>query len=189
MEIQDTVMFILKTDEKATFNIEKNDSLLFLVVLASPCQTNTYAWTPPWPKVYRFPYLLEFSNAVPAGHMNGYNSKKNKIAGAPHQNGGGWVASTAHADASSFVGPYAQVLGNSKVLANARIEDHAQIIDNAIINKNAIVRGNAIVGKAANVTDNSMLKNQQGYGEEISGNGSGNGSAVTFDCRYQKMHL
>ncbi len=174
----------IETDEKATFNIEKNDSLFYLVVLASPCQTNTYAWTPPWPKVYRFPYLLEFSNAVPAGHMNGYNSKKNKIAGAPHQNGGGWVASTAHADASSFVGPYAQVLGNSKVLANARIEDHAQIIDNAIINKNAIVRGNAIVGKAANVTDNSIVeKSARVWGGKISGNGVVTGSAVTFDCR------
>ena len=174
----------IETDEKATFNIEDNDSLFYLVVLASPCQTNTYAWNPSWPKVFRFPYTLEFENAVPAGHKKGYNSKKNDISGAPHSNGGGWVASTAYADGTSYVGPYAQVLGNSKVYGNARIEGHAQIIDNAVINKNAIVRGNAIVGKAATVTDNAIVeKSARVWGGKISGNGVITGSAVTFDCK------
>jgi carbonic anhydrase/acetyltransferase-like protein (isoleucine patch superfamily) len=174
----------LESDEKATLNIEPTDSLFYLTVLASPQKTNTYAWTPAWPKVYRFPYSLQFENVVPAGHKDGYNSKKNSVPGAPHSNGGGWVASTASVDATAYVGPNAQVLGTAKVSGNARIEDFAVVSGSSQVKDNAIVRGNAIVGNAAIVINNALIeKAARVYNGKISGNGVVTGSAAAFNCR------
>jgi carbonic anhydrase/acetyltransferase-like protein (isoleucine patch superfamily) len=173
----------LETDEKATFSIEPTDSLFYLTVVASPQTTNTYAWTPAWPKVYRFPYSLQFENVLPAGQKDGYNSMKNKVTGAPHSNGGGWVASTAKVDASAYVGPNAQVLETAKVQGNARIEDFAIVSGSSLVKENAVVRGNAIVGKAAIVSGDALVeKAARVYGGKVSVNGVITGSGVAFDC-------
>jgi carbonic anhydrase/acetyltransferase-like protein (isoleucine patch superfamily) len=175
---------MIETDGSATLNIEPTDSLFYLVVLASPQQTNTYVWTPAWPKVYRFPYALAFENALPAGHKAGYNSQRASVSGAAHSNGGGWVASTAKVDASAYVGPNAQVLGTAKVTGNARIEDFALVSGSAQVKDNAIVCGNAIVGKAAVVGNNARVeKSARVYGGKISGHGVVTGSAAAVNCK------
>jgi carbonic anhydrase/acetyltransferase-like protein (isoleucine patch superfamily) len=173
----------IESDGKATLNIESTDSLFYLVITGTPVKTNTYAWKPNWVKEYRFPYSLQFENALPAGHKDGYNSKKNSVAGAPHSNGGGWVATTATVDASAYVGPNAQVLETAKVQGNARIEDYAIVQGSSQVTGNAVVRGNAIVGKATVVCDNAVVeKAARVWGGKISENGVVTGSAVAFNC-------
>jgi carbonic anhydrase/acetyltransferase-like protein (isoleucine patch superfamily) len=173
----------LETDAQAAISIEPTDSLYYLVVTGTPVRTNTYPWTPNWSKVYRFPYSVKFENALPAGHNNGSNAAKNTVAGAPHTNGGGWVASTAKVDASAFVGPNAQVLENAKVAGNARIEDYAIVKGSAQIKDNALVRGNAIVGKAAVVSGNALVeKAARVYDGKVMESGVVTGSAVAINC-------
>lgn len=38
-----------------------------------------------------------------------------------HPNGGGWVANTAHVDATAYVGPNALVYGHASVFDSARV--------------------------------------------------------------------
>jgi carbonic anhydrase/acetyltransferase-like protein (isoleucine patch superfamily) len=173
----------LETDAQATLTIQPTDKKFYLVVIASPKATNTYPWTPSWPTVYRFPYSVQFENALPAGQKDGYNSQKNTIAGATHSNGGGWVATTASVEPTVYVGPNAQVLGKAKVQGKARIEDFAVVTDDAIVKENAIVRGNAIVGKKATIYGSGLVeKAARVYGGKVYGNGVVTGSAVAFNC-------
>lgn len=65
--------------------------------------------------------------------------------GAPHSNGGGWVAATATVDPTAYVAPGAMVMGFAKVLGNAGVEDYAMVKGNAKLTGNARVGGEAIV--------------------------------------------
>lgn len=47
--------------------------------------------------------------------------------GRPHPNGGGWVANSAHVDATAYVAPNAMVLDGAHVLDHAVINDYAVI--------------------------------------------------------------
>ena len=173
----------LESDVQATLTIQPTDQKFYLVVIASPKATNTYAWTPSWPTVYRFPYSIQFENALPSGQKDGYNSQKNTISGSAHPNGGGWVASTASVAPTAFVGTNAQVLGKAKVQGKARIEDFAIITDDAVVKDSALIRGNAIVGKKATVYGAGLVeKAARVYGGKISDHGVVTGSAVAFNC-------
>ncbi|MBN1924904.1 MAG: T9SS type A sorting domain-containing protein [Prolixibacteraceae bacterium] len=173
----------LETDEKALLTIEPGDSLYYLVVVGCPPVTHTYAWTPSWPLVYRFPYMLTFKGAVPEGFQSERAMPAN-VAGKYHSNGGGWVASTASVDASVYVGPNAQVLGSAKVSGNARIEDLATVQDNASVSGDAVVKNNAIVGKSAKLLGNALVeKSARVWGGQVSDNAVVTGNAVTFNCR------
>ncbi|MBT3297165.1 MAG: hypothetical protein HN919_14955 [Verrucomicrobia bacterium] len=65
--------------------------------------------------------------------------------GAPHANGGGWVAATATVDPTAYVAPGAMVMGFAHVLDHASVEDYAIIRGNARLSGNARVGGEAIV--------------------------------------------
>lgn len=174
----------LETDQDISLAIQASDKKFYMVVMATPLRTNTYVWTPAWPQIYRFPYVLTFKNALPAGHQPGYNSQQNLVNGTKHVNGGGFVAATANVSASAYVGPNAQILGNARVRGNARIEDFAIVTDNAVISDSAMVRGNAIVGKSANIHGAALIeKAARVYNGDITDNAVVTGSAVTNNCR------
>ena len=156
------------------------DSSLYLVVTAAPAVHHNYLWNPGWPKIYRYPYGVKITGALPAGHKSGYNSKKYIYPGKAHSKGGGWVASTASVASTAFVGPNAQVLGTAKVTGNARIEDYAIVLDNAVINGNAIIRGNSMVGSNAVVGLNAIVEKSARvfYTSNISGSARITGNAM-----------
>jgi len=65
--------------------------------------------------------------------------------GAPHPNGGGWVASTAKVAPTAYVGPGAMVLDDAKVLDNASVEQYAIVRGKAELSGNARVGGQGFV--------------------------------------------
>ncbi len=75
--------------------------------------------------------------------------------GAPHPNGGGWVAATAEVAPTAFVGPQAAVLDHCKVL------DHAAIEDCAILRNHCVVEGHARVGGQAVLEEGVHLDGYQ----------------------------
>ncbi len=114
----------------------------------------------------RYPFCVELDGAEPK-----VREIANGGAGAPHPNGGGFVAKTAKVSESVYVGPDAKVLGNAVVTGNARIEDHAVVMgsarvsDNAVIDGCAVVAGSAVVGKDAYVGDSAVVtRNASVYG-------------------------
>jgi hypothetical protein len=144
---------------EVSFTLNAGDKELCFVVTGAPKTHHNYVkWEPGYPKIYRYPYNLQFEGALPAGHLPGYNSLKNDYPGAQHANGGGWIASTAMVDASVYVGPDAQVLGKASVKGSARIEDYAIVTDNAQVSGFAIIRGHSIVGKDAKVRGNAIVE-------------------------------
>src|SRR5208282_837386 len=72
-----------------------------------------------------------------------------------HPNGGGWVANTAKAEPSAYVGPNAQVSGDARVSGNAQVFDNAQAYGNAWVFGDARVYGDARVSGNARVCDNA----------------------------------
>jgi len=167
----------------ATFNLIGSDAKVFLVVTGAPTVHHNYVWTPGWPKVYRYPYKFTLTGAVPAGYKKGYNNmKKDYPTGKYHQNGGGWVASTATVSSTAYVGSNAQVLGSAKVLDNARVDDYAIVTDNATVSGNAVVRGNSIVGSTAKVRENAVvdMTSRVYYTSDIFGNAHVTGSAIVY---------
>ncbi len=67
--------------------------------------------------------------------------------GAPHPNGGGWVAATAEVAPTAYVGPNAAVLDRAQVLDHAVVEDYAVVRDSAVVADHARVSGQAMIGK------------------------------------------
>jgi len=84
--------------------------------------------------------------------------------GAPHFNGGGWVADTARVDDNAYVGPGAVVCDNAKVFAPAIISDNASVAGNAVI------RGNSSILDTARVRGNARVINAMVVGGEVYGN-------------------
>jgi hypothetical protein len=81
-------------------------------------------WDQDWNTIYRFPYMIQLTNAWPEGFQNG------ALAACPtglvrHANGGGCAPSGLAS--SVYVGPYATVLAGAGVSGNARIEDEATV--------------------------------------------------------------
>ncbi len=72
--------------------------------------------------------------------------------GAPHPNGGGWVASTAKVAPTAYVAPGAMVLGQARVLDNACVEEYAIVKDSARISGDARVGGQAFVGGSTSLS-------------------------------------
>ena len=62
-----------------------------------------------------------------------------------HNNGKGWVYSTARVDDSAYVGSDAQVSGDAQVYGNARVSGDAQVYGNAWVSGSARVSGDAWV--------------------------------------------
>lgn len=137
------------TDGELNFCLNANEQL-FLVVLAAPTQYQKITWQQPsdgtpYPSIYRYPYMVELTNAWPAGFKNGSrdNCATNLVR---HSNGGG--CAPANTPSSVYVGPYATVAGG-KVSENARIEDQAMVV-NGTVSGNARVGALTTLGVAAN---------------------------------------
>ena len=147
---------MVKTGGEATL---KTDGLkeLYLVVCAVPTKIMAINMTGDFRSLEqeKFPYKLKLAGCSPIDVLA---NVKPASGGAPHSNGGGFVANSAQVDATAYVGPNAQVLGNSKVLGNARIEDHA-VVDGSTVRDNAIVSGHALVKGGSIVQDNAKVRN------------------------------
>lgn len=73
--------------------------------------------------------------------------------GAPHPNGGGWVATTATVAPTAYVAPGAMVLESAKVLDNASVEDYAIVSGEAALSGNARVGGQAVIAGSARLSE------------------------------------
>ena len=109
------------TDGELSFCINAGEPL-FLVVMATPTEQQHIVWDQAYPTIYRYPYMVAFEGAWPAGYQGGKQDAC--TTGSRWANGGGCVVGTP--PSTVYVGPYAQILGGT-VSGNARIEDHAVI--------------------------------------------------------------
>ena len=146
------------SDRTVVFNKLATDKEIWLIVTGAPTEFNSahwYHWEAGFPKYYRYPYEIRFKNALPMGFNPDYEGAKTN--GAPHSNGGGWVASTASVDASVYVGPNAKVLGSATVSGNAQILDYAIVKGGAQVYGNAVIKENAMVFSNAKVYGNAVI--------------------------------
>ncbi len=65
--------------------------------------------------------------------------------GNPDGSAGGWVADTAHVDATAYLAPDSRVFGNARVFGDAQVLDAAMVFDNAKVGDGARVMGRAHV--------------------------------------------
>lgn len=144
--------------DEVIFELEADEEQVYLVVTGAPVEHHNYAWEIGFPKIYRYPYEFRIENAWPEGYQPGYRKVESGIAGAPHINGGGFVASTAFVEASAYVGPDAQVIDQVQVLGDARIEGYAIVKNNAVIEDSVRIFGNAIVGEDAHVYGHAQVE-------------------------------
>ncbi len=129
---------------------------LYLVVCATPTKILPINMTGDFRSFEqeKFPYRIKLTGCEP---RNLLLPEKPTVAGAPHPNGGGFVADSAEAAASAYVGPNARVLGTSKVEGSARIEDCAVVRD-ATVRDHATVSGHALVSDGAVVQDFAKVR-------------------------------
>lgn len=140
-----------------SYKMSPGDSRLYLVVMGAPTEFTPYKWEPGWPKIKRYPYELNIENATPEGYQPNYRQYyKDRIDGAPHPKGGGFVASTARVGPDVYVGPNAMVLGNSQIIQKARIEGNAWV-ENAGVGGQAVISGNANVF-GGSITGNAHIR-------------------------------
>ena len=144
-------------DDEITFEMEENETELYLVVIAAPQIHHNYQWEPGFPKIYRYPYDFRIENAWPEGFQPGFREVEPGISGAPHINGGGFVAATASVDATAYVGPKAQVLDQAQVRGNARIEDFAIVQNIAVVEGSAKISDKAIISEDAHIYGNALI--------------------------------
>ena len=151
------------TSGQVSFQVNANDTELWLVVVATPSAMQKILWDQMYYTIYRYPWMVQLQGAWPEGYPN---PAPPTGAGSRHPNGNGWVASTARVTATAFVGPRAQVLGNAVVSGNARIEDWA------IVGGNAQVRDNAVVEDFAQVLNGQVFENARISALTIVNNGA-----------------
>ncbi|HZV67979.1 MAG TPA: DUF6055 domain-containing protein [Saprospiraceae bacterium] len=150
----------LYIDHKETsFEMEDDESELYLVVTGAPAHHHNYPWEIGFPKIYRFPYEFKLENAFPEGFQPGFHETP-AVPGAPHINGGGFVAASALVSPTAYIGPHAQVLDDARVLDHASIEDYAIIEHSAIVKDDAVVSGLGIIGESAQVYGNAVVTGQ-----------------------------
>lgn len=150
------------SESQISFQMNSNETSLYLVVMGAPTTHTSYVWEPGWPKIKRYPYELRIANALPEGYQSDYRAAY-KTNGHTHSNGGGWVSNTATVAATAYVGPKAIVRGSSNVSGNARIEGTAWV-ENATVQNNVVITGNANVwggsySGSANISENAILNN------------------------------
>lgn len=169
---------------EVSFELEDDETELYLVVVGAPAEHHNYHWEVGFPKIYRYPYEFILKNAVPEGYQKGFR-RNQQVPGNQHVNGGGFVASTAFADPTAYIGPHAQVLDNAQVKENARIADYAIIQHSALVEDSAHVSGLAIVGESAHVYNNAKVLGQAHvFGDsEIFGDAVVTDNAQLFNTR------
>ena len=141
-------------DGDMEFPLKAGDQQVYMVVVGTPSAQQKIQWDQAYYSIYRYPWMLQLTGAMPQGFETG--APNPTASGHRHANGGGWVASDAHVDASVYVGPYARVLGGT-VKDNARIEDHA-VIRGGTISGNAIIGAMSVVDDGVTVKDNAVVR-------------------------------
>jgi len=130
---------------------------LYLVVCATPTKVLPIDMTGDFRSFEqeKFPYRVRLTGCKP---LDVLQSEKPDVAGAPHSNGGGFVAATAEVESTAYVGPHAQVLGKSEISGQARVENYAVVRDStvrghAVLSGHALVEGGSVVQDYARVRD------------------------------------
>ncbi|BAV05551.1 Por secretion system C-terminal sorting domain-containing protein [Filimonas lacunae] len=143
------------------YKLPANTSETYLVVMGAPTQMHFQKSTlfePGFPKIYRYAWDIQLQGAVPQGYEKGFRSADTTgLTGARHANGGGWVASTAKVDATSYVAPGAFVLDRARVTGNARVEGRAEVRDDVTLSGNAVVKDFAIVGGNSAISGKAVI--------------------------------
>lgn len=151
-----------------SFPLHAADSALFMVVVATPQTIHPIMWDQMYYTIYRYPWMVELQGAAPEGHEAGATDPPEAREGAPHPNGGGWVAATASVDPGAFVGPEARVEGSATVRGAARIEDRARVGGSAAVSGAAVIRGSARVMGDARVSGDAVVEDFAGvYAGEL----------------------
>ena len=78
-----------------------------------------------------------------------FHDGRGPVPAHQHLYGGGWVADSAHVDASVRVTGDALVYGNARVTGDAQVYGNAQVSGDAQVSGNAQVTGNALVESQA----------------------------------------
>ena len=122
---------------------------LALAVAATPSAYSPLEFRPGYAAKRRYPYSVAIRGASPQIPVRA--STATQPAGAPHPNGGGFVASSAKVDATAFVAPMARVLDGARVTGNARI------CGQAIVRRAAQVSGEAVITGFARIDDEAKV--------------------------------
>ena len=154
---------------KVSLDVRDGESLA-LAVAATPSKYTPQEFRPGYGKKPRFPYEVSFTGATPAAAPPIREDKPTD--GAPHPNGGGFVAKSAKVAPTAFVGPDARVLDGAQVSGNARIEDRAVIRQNARITDNAVVSGFARVTDRAQLSGNARVRGFARLGDQATMTGN-----------------
>jgi|GEM_PF-2658131 len=106
----------------------------------------------------QYMYQLKVRGGWPKGHEPLSLLTAPTVSGAPHSNGGGFVADTATVAASAYVGPGVQVLDQAQVLGDARIEGRAIVQHDTLVQDNAIVSTSASIDLNAQIMDYATVR-------------------------------
>ena len=156
-------------ESEITFQLNTDETQLYLVVMGAPTTHTSYVWEPGWPKIKRYPYELRIENALPEGYQSTFRSQY-KVSGHTHANGGGWVTNNSTVASTVYVGPKA-IVRSSNISGNVRIDgtawvENATVRDNVIIDGNANVWGGTYSGNV-HITDNAVLNRVTASGSVI----------------------
>lgn len=182
---------MLRDDGEMEFRLEEDEKDLYLVVSGAPDKHHNYAWEAGFPRIWRYPYAFRLRGAFPEGHQPGYTRVPEGVAGAPHPNGGGFVAATASVAATAYVAPGACVLDRAELSGMARLEGHALVKHNARVGDNAIVGGYATLGEDASVMGQAEVSGHAWVfgGNRISGKAKVKGHSVIFGTQVYDQAL
>ncbi len=190
------------TPGAGTITLEPDEVKVLVIVVATPTDTSlNLEWTANRLPLdqhldrLRYPYELRIQGAEPAKRQLDWNTG----AGAPHPNGGGWVANSATVEPTAYVGPNARVLDNAVVSHTSRIEDYAVVAQQArvegsggrssaspVVSGYAVVRGDARISGNARIRDRAVVMGSAQVGGNavvteyalIEGNTSIGGNAI-----------
>ena len=184
---------------QASFSLFPSDADVYLVVTGAPETHHNYGWDTGFPQEHRHPYSVAMAGARPftasptgllsaaTGGSAIHHLDADPITllppGAPHINGGGWVAVTASADPSAYVGPHARVLGAARISGTSRVEAHAMVTGQAVVAGSAFVGGNAVVTDQARIEDEAVVSGMAivGGNSVVGGKAQVTGSARLFN--------
>jgi hypothetical protein len=136
-------------DGERTFRVVPGEPL-FLVVTATPRVHKSIVWDQDYHSIWRYPYMIELTNAWPQGFRNGVRDAC-PSGTVIHSNGGG--CAPASTPASVYVGPYARILPGGHASGSARIEDQAIVVNGSV--SGGTVGGLSIVGMSGSPFGNN----------------------------------
>lgn len=147
---------VFKPGIRARFHVTDQMKELYMVVCATPSKILEIPMTGDFRSFEQrqFPYKIQFSGTAPIDVLQ---QPPPREPGAPHGNGGGFVAATATVAPTAFVAPGARVLGTSQIRGRARIEDMATVRD-ATVQGDAVLSGHALVHEGAVIQGQATVR-------------------------------